>query len=90
MGLAMTVSHRFVIITAIFVTCLITANTIAVKVIGIGPFILPAAMNVPDALYRVQQARAAMIIVEDADGKHVGLATIKDLVEEIVGELAVW
>ena len=40
----MNVSHRFVIITAIFVTCLITANIIAVKVISLGPFILPAAI----------------------------------------------
>ncbi len=40
----MNFSHRFVIITAIFVTCLITANIIAVKVISIGSFILPAAI----------------------------------------------
>ncbi len=42
----MKVSHRFVIISAIFVTCLITANVIAVKLIGIGPFVLPAAIIV--------------------------------------------
>lgn len=42
----MNVSHRFVIIAAIFVTCLITANTIAVKVISIGFLILPAAIVV--------------------------------------------
>lgn len=42
----MSVSHRFVIITALFVTCLITANIIAVKLIGVGPFILPAAIVV--------------------------------------------
>jgi len=42
----MTVSHRLVIITAIFVTCLITANIIAVKVISVGSFILPAAIIV--------------------------------------------
>jgi hypothetical protein len=42
----MTVSHRFVLITAVFVTCLITANIIAVKLIAIGPFILPAAVIV--------------------------------------------
>ncbi len=42
----MNVSHRFVIITAIFVTCLITANIIAVKVISLGPVILPAAIFV--------------------------------------------
>lgn len=40
----MIVSHRFVIITAVFVTSLITANVIAVKVIDIGSFILPAAI----------------------------------------------
>jgi len=40
----MNVSHRFVIIAAIFVTCLITANIIAVKLISLGSFILPAAI----------------------------------------------
>jgi hypothetical protein len=39
-------SFRFVIITAIFVSCLITANVIAVKVISAGPFIFPAAIVV--------------------------------------------
>jgi uncharacterized integral membrane protein (TIGR00697 family) len=35
----MTISHRFVIVAAVFVTCLITANIIAVKLItlGVGP-----------------------------------------------------
>ena len=42
----MNISHRLVIITAIFITCLITANTIAVKVISLGPVILPAAIFV--------------------------------------------
>jgi len=42
----MNISHRLVIITAIFITCLITANIIAVKVISLGPFILPAAIFV--------------------------------------------
>ena len=40
----MNVSYRLVVIAAIFVTCLITANTIAVKVVSLGPFILPAAI----------------------------------------------
>ncbi len=40
----MNVSHRLVIITAIFITCLITANVTAVKVISLGPVILPAAI----------------------------------------------
>jgi uncharacterized integral membrane protein (TIGR00697 family) len=42
----MNVSHRFVIIAAVFVTCLITANIIAVKVISFGSIFLPAAIFV--------------------------------------------
>ena len=42
----MRISYRLVIIIAIFVTCLITANTIAVKIISIGSFALPAAIFV--------------------------------------------
>jgi len=42
----MNVSHRFVIITAVFITCLITANVVAVKVINIGFLVLPAAIFV--------------------------------------------
>ena len=40
----MNVSHRFLVISVIFVTSLITANIIAVKVISIGSLILPAAI----------------------------------------------
>ncbi|NQT05734.1 MAG: queuosine precursor transporter [Dehalococcoidia bacterium] len=42
----MSVSHRLVIFIALFITCLITANVIAVKVISLGPFLLPAAIFV--------------------------------------------
>jgi uncharacterized integral membrane protein (TIGR00697 family) len=42
----MNISYRLVIISAIFITSLITANTIAVKVINLGPFIVPAAIFV--------------------------------------------
>jgi len=42
----MNVSHKFVFITAVFVTCLITANIIAVKVISFGSVVLPAAIFV--------------------------------------------
>ena len=40
----MKVSHRFVVIAAIFITCLLTANIVGVKVVSLGPFILPAAV----------------------------------------------
>jgi len=42
----MSISYRLVIIAAIFVTCLITANIIAVKVVSLGAVILPAAIFV--------------------------------------------
>lgn len=42
----MNISYRLVIIIAVFITCLITANIIAVKVISLGPFTLPAAIFV--------------------------------------------
>jgi uncharacterized integral membrane protein (TIGR00697 family) len=42
----MKVSFRFVVVAAIFITCLITANIIAVKVVSFGPVIVPAAIIV--------------------------------------------
>jgi len=42
----MNVSYRLVIVTAIFVTCLITANIIAVKIVSLGFVVLPAAIFV--------------------------------------------
>ncbi len=47
----MKISHRLVIIIAIFITCLITANVIAVKIISLGPLILPAAIFVVPLSY---------------------------------------
>ncbi|MBA7506427.1 queuosine precursor transporter [subsurface metagenome] len=46
----MNVSHRFVIIAAIFVTCLITANIIAVKPISLGVSLLGQPVSVPAAI----------------------------------------
>lgn len=40
----MVVSHRFVVVAGVFITCLIIANIIAVKLISIGGLILPAAI----------------------------------------------
>ncbi len=40
----MRISHRFLIIACLFVTCLITANIIGAKVVALGTFILPAAV----------------------------------------------
>ena len=63
----MTVSHRFVVVAALFVTCLITANIIIVKQINICGLVLPAAIiifplnyiigDVLTEVYGYQQAR---------------------------------
>ena len=39
-------NSRLLVICALFVTCLLAANTVGVKLIGIGPFVLPAAIIV--------------------------------------------
>jgi len=46
--------------------------------------------TVAAAIAQAQQARHAMIIVVDRRGQMVGIATLKDLLEEIVGELSAW
>lgn len=45
---------------------------------------------VDEALFALQKSRQRMGIVVDKNKHAVGIATIKDLVEEIVGELTVW
>jgi len=51
---------------------------------------LPGDCSVPAAMVRLQRAREVMAIVEDSAGRFIGLFTMKDLVEEIVGELEAW
>lgn len=54
------------------------------------PVTLRVTDTVPAALLKLQLARQAMAIVTDAGNNCVGLLTIKDLAEEIIGELEVW
>ena len=51
---------------------------------------LPPSINVQTALTRLQRARQPMGLVVDKSGRCLGIVTIKDLVEEIVGELRAW
>jgi putative hemolysin len=60
-----------------------------IRVYAVEPLIVSADQTVTEALYAMQHARRSLAVVE-AGGKHVGIITIKDLVEEIVGELAAW
>ena len=57
---------------------------------GTRPFLLAENTPVVDALSKMQKAGVAMAIVTGHDERHAGLVTIKDLVEEIVGELEEW
>jgi len=54
------------------------------------PLVLSSEQGVTDALYEMQRRNAHMAVVAAAYGSHLGIVTIKDLVEEIVGELEAW
>lgn len=54
------------------------------------PLVLPAHISVSAALLNLQRARQTMAIVQDGSGHCLGILTLKDLVEEIVGDLEAW
>lgn len=54
------------------------------------PLVLPGSMSVTDALYDMQQAHVVLAVVASPAGGHLGIVTIKDLVEEIVGDIEAW
>jgi len=54
------------------------------------PLVLAEDLPVTEALYEMQRNRRVMAVVSNKAGKHTGIVTIKDVVEEIVGELDVW
>ena len=51
---------------------------------------LNAETLIDDALVRMQKTKQRMAIVTNKDNVSIGIVTIKDLVEEIVGELMAW
>ena len=54
------------------------------------PVRLRADLAIDDALLRLRRARQPMGIVIGEHGRAIGIVTLKDLVEEIVGELKEW
>ena len=46
--------------------------------------------SVADVLWTLRRARGQLAVVTDHEGRAVGIATVKDLLEEIVGELEGW
>lgn len=54
------------------------------------PMTLIGEQSVRSAITLMQRARQTIALVVDLQGRAVGLVTIKDLVEELVGDLEVW
>lgn len=51
------------------------------------PLFVSAKVHVTTLFERMQQTRIHIAIVEDGHGRHIGLATMEDLLEELVGEI---
>ena len=54
------------------------------------PVLLPATLPLRQGLSELQQRHAALAIITDQTGQPIGIATVKDLVEPITGELTSW
>ncbi len=54
------------------------------------PVVLRPDDSVIDALHRLKRGGQPMGFVEDSGGHVVGIVTLKDLIEEITGELGAW
>jgi CBS domain containing-hemolysin-like protein len=54
------------------------------------PIFIPEDMPVRDALHDLRKSGVSMAIVTTKNKKPIGIVTLKDLVEPIVGELAAW
>jgi len=67
-----------------------SAGGAATDVLHRGPLYLDAQVSVAEALYALKKAGQQMAVVMAAEGQAMGIVTVKDLVEEIVGELHAW
>lgn len=65
-------------------------NTVSLRALARPVHRVDWDMNVAEALRSLQQAKEQFAVVSGPDGRAVGIVTVKDLVEEIVGELAAW
>lgn len=54
------------------------------------PITVPASASATTALIKLQQAERTMALVTDPRRGYVGMITLKDIVEEIFGELPAW
>jgi CBS domain containing-hemolysin-like protein len=68
----------------------IAGSAASVSQLARGVLSVKAGSLVADALWGLRQARQHLAAVVADDGRCVGIVTVKDLVEEIVGELRAW
>ena len=54
------------------------------------PIYVDEDLSVAEALYTLQRRHQQLAVVTGEEGQAVGIVTVKDLVEEIVGELEAW
>ncbi len=52
------------------------------------PYFVPSSMKISEVMQRLQRKRLHMALVTNEHGEIEGLATLEDLVEEIVGEIS--
>ena len=51
------------------------------------PHVLGTRTSLDDALVEMQQARVHVAVVTDPAGRTLGIATLEDVIEELVGEI---
>ena len=50
-------------------------------------FIVSVKSDVTDTFNKMKRKRIHMAIVEDSFGKHIGIVTLEDILEQIVGDI---
>lgn len=54
----------------------------------VSPYFVPSAMKIDEVLQRLQRKKLHMAVVTNEHGEVVGLVTLEDVLEEIVGDIA--
>jgi len=60
---------------------------VSLEDVAVAPFTLPADLSVAEAIDRLQAAKQELAVLLDADERAVGVVTVTDAFEAIVGEL---